>query len=145
MNTPRLLLATVGATILSLVVADIIGVVACTLFDVAPIRGSDGAALPYVIWFVLGVFTGLTAYGLAEGWGGAKGAGKSAGTMIVAAGIATMGALCVLFWWLEWSRGVEGEYYVPDSMPHTIVFVVAVAGGMILSRAAFTEVPAKTE
>lgn len=144
MSNARLFFASVGATILCLVVADVIGVVVCTLFDIAPIRGSSGA-LPYAIWFVLGVFTGMFAYGISESWGGAKGQGKSAGTLIVATGLVAMAALCVLFWWLEWSRGVEGEYYVPDSMPHTLVFCIAAAGGMFLSRAAFTDAAVKPE
>jgi len=41
-----------------LVVCDVVGVTVDFLSDVLPLRGVS-AALPYAVWFVLGVFCGL--------------------------------------------------------------------------------------
>jgi len=136
------ILKTVLVTILCLVIADILGVIVCTFFDVAPIRGSDGALLPYAIWFVLGVFCGLFAFSWSAGWAvktepseaNAKALPPAAANLVFLTGAAVLAGLAAFFHWLYWSRGVNGEYYVPDSMPHTIVFFIAVLGGMWLSR-----------
>lgn len=53
--------------IVCLVVSDVIRVVVCTLFDISPIRAKS-ALRPYVIWLVLGVFSGLSAYEGAGAW-----------------------------------------------------------------------------
>ena len=50
-------------------------------------------------------------------------------------------AVGAFFWWLYWSRGVEGEYYVPDSGPHTITYLAAALGGMWLARLALKPSP----
>ena len=105
-----------------LAVADVIGVVVCTLIDVAPLRHKS-SLLPYAIWLVLGIFCGLFAYNAAGAWASAKAEGAAAadldwsarpgarriGSRIVAAGALVLAALAALFWKLYWSRGVAGE------------------------------------
>ncbi|HYD13030.1 MAG TPA: hypothetical protein VEC11_09295 [Allosphingosinicella sp.] len=117
----------------------IIGVVACTIFDVAPIRGYS-AALPYAIWFVLGVFAGLFAMAGAAAWITGKedmGSGPAAvalATRIFLSALVLALAIGLFFWRIWWSRGVAGEYYVPDSGPHTVTYLVSALGGMWLGR-----------
>ncbi|HTU09787.1 MAG TPA: hypothetical protein VMG08_02720 [Allosphingosinicella sp.] len=130
-----------------LVVGDVAGVVACTIFDVAPIRGNS-AALPYAIWFVLGVFAGFIALFGAGSWITGKGEtwsdrpeGARLATPIFLSALAVSLAIAGFFWWLYWSRGVEGEYYVPDSGPHTITYLVSALGAMWIGRLALTPSP----
>ena len=142
-----LFLKTALVFIFCLGVGDVVGVVACTIFDIAPIRGYS-AALPYAIWVVLGVFVGLGAMGGAgiwisdkgENWdSGAEGAALSIRIFLCALIVAV--AIGAFFWWLYWSRGVAGEYYVPDSGPHTITYLAAALGGMWLGRLALKPSP----
>lgn len=130
-----------------LAVGDVAGVVACTIFDIAPIRGSS-AALPYAIWFVLGVFAGFIALFGAGSWITGKGEGWSDGpdapvlaTRIFVLALVVALAIGTVFWWLYWSRGVAGEYYVPDSGPHTIVYLISALGAMWLGRVALRPSP----
>ena len=126
--------------ILCLALGDVAGVVACTIFDIAPIRGYS-AALPYAIWFVLGVFVGFGAMGGAGIWISGKGelgirspAAAVLSTRIFLCALIVAVAIGAFFWWLYWSRGVAGEYYVPDSGPHTITYLAGALGGMWLGR-----------
>ena len=120
-----------------LVVIDIVGVIACTLFDIAPIRSSSGL-LPYAIWMVLGIFCGLFAYQGAGAWAFAEREGEwsdqpgafGTGNVIVATAAAWIGLLMLFFWYIYWSRGIAGEYFVPDSAPHSILFGLCVLGTM---------------
>lgn len=139
--------------LLFLAVADVMGVVVCTLIDVAPLRHKS-SLLPYAIWLVLGIFAGLFAYNAAGAWASPKaeaaaGAGdvdwsaRPGARRIVAASALILAALAVLFWKLYWSRNVAGEYFVPDSAPHSILFFLAVFGGMLVARAALMPGPAK--
>ena len=139
-----------------LVVADVIGVVVCTLIDVAPLRHKS-SVLPYAIWLVLGIFTGMFAYNVAGAWASAKAERAAAadldwsarpgarriGSEIVAASALILAALAALFWKLNWSRDVAGEYFVPDSAPHSILFFLSVFGGMLVARTALMPSSAK--
>ena len=133
-------LKTAIAFVICLALGDVVGVVACTIFDIAPIRGNS-AALPFAIWFVLGVFAGFIALFGAGSWISGKGENWDSGpgavaltTRIFLSALVTAIAIGTLFWWLEWSRGVDGEYYVPDSAPHTIVYLFSALAGMWLGR-----------
>jgi hypothetical protein len=134
-------LKTLVVLVAYLVAADILGVIACVIFDVAPIRGNSGA-LPYAIWFVLGVFVGFIALGTAGAWAADAGeqdwmerpGGLAVGNRVLASSLVILLGLGAFFWWLYWSRGVAGEFFVPDSMPHTIVFFVSVLGAMLVAR-----------
>lgn len=133
--------------IVCLAIGDVVGVVACTIFDIAPIRGNS-AALPYAIWFVIGVFAGFIALFGAGSWISGKGENWDSGpgaasltTGIFLSALVTAIAAGALFWWLEWSRGVDGEYYVPDSAPHTIVYLVSALGAIWIGRAALKPSP----
>jgi hypothetical protein len=140
-------LKTTMVFIACLAIGDVVGVVACTIFDIAPIRGNS-AALPYAIWFVLGVFVGLIALfgagswisGKGENWDSDPGA-VALTTRIFLSALVTAIAVGTFFWWLEWSRGVEGEYYVPDSASHTIVYLVSALGAIWIGRLALKPSP----
>lgn len=138
----------VAAILGCLIVADVVGVIACLVIDVAPLRFKS-APLPYVIWFVLGVFTGLFAYNAAGSWISPDATGDWSekpgaprrGTLIVAVGAVVLIALGLLFHMLYWRRGVAGEYFVPDSAPHTIVFFASVGLSMLFFRWALMPQP----
>lgn len=133
-------LKTAIAFLVCLALGDVVGVVVCTIFDIAPIRGNS-AALPYAIWFVLGIFVGLiTAFaagtwiaGKDDKWDEGPRAGAIATGLFLSA-LAVAAVLCVLFWKLYWSKGVAGEYYVPDSQSHSLTYLIAALAGMWLVR-----------
>lgn len=128
------------AFFICLALGDVVGVVACTIFDIAPIRGNS-AALPCAIWFVLGIFVGLFAMAGAATWISGKedfsresAAAAARATRIFLCGLVVAVAMAVSFWWIYWSQGVAGDYYVPDSAPHTIVYLFSALAGMWLGR-----------
>lgn len=139
------LLKIVASILGCLIVADIVGVIVCLVLDLGAGR-SWSAALTYVVWFVIGVFTGLFAFNLAgtltaadanREWTELPDASRRS-AIIVGAAIVLLVALSVVFYALYWSRGVAGEYFVPDSAPHTIVFFVSVGASMLFFRSALT-------
>lgn len=157
MEVGRAFLKIAVTLLIFLVAADIIGVVVCTLIDIAPLR-HESSLLPYAIWLVLGIFTGLFAYNAAGAWVSTRMKGAAAnsdvdwsarpdarrvGGQTMAASAVILGALAVLFWKLYWSGGVAGEYFVPDSAPHSILFFLSVFGGMLVARVALMPSPAK--
>ena len=134
----RIVLRTILFLAVWLIVFDVIGVVACVIFDVVPFRGSSGA-LPYAIWFVLGIFAGgITVMSAGERPAGAEDsdwtddadAPKKAAIVFLTS-LVLLGALAAFFNRIYWSRGVEGEYFVPDSMPHTITYFVSILCPML--------------
>lgn len=120
-----------------LIAASVVGAIVCTLFDIAPIRAKS-ALLPYAIWFVLGIFCGLSAYQGAGAWVLADREGEwtdhgeafPVGNVIVISGAAMLAMLLLLFRQLYWTAGVAGEYYVPDSASHSVLFALGVLGAM---------------
>jgi hypothetical protein len=142
-------LKAVIAFLVCLVVADVIGVVVCVVIDVAPLRHGS-AILPYAIWLVLGAFAGFVAFGFAGAWASASGNEKwvdepgapRIGNVVLLSGLVVVLALCATFYWLYWSRGVVGEYFVPDSMRHTLTFLLAALGAMLAARSALKPMPA---
>lgn len=130
--------------LLCLVVGDVAGVVACVVLDISGIRGFS-TALPYAVWLVVGIFVGVTAMGSAGSWISGKGdrwvEGPEAAVLaprIFLSGLVTTAALGAFFWWLWWRFGGDGEYFVPDSMPHSIVYLLSALAGMWVGRLAFT-------
>lgn len=142
MSVGKILTTVVKSAVVLLVcmaLAVVVGVIAGTIFDVAPVRGGgDGVA--YAIWLVLGIFTGLIAFGTAgawaspetEDWTAAPGA-RGTGRAIVAASAVLLAGLALFFNRIYWSQDVAGEYYVPDSASHSILFFVSVLAGMIFA------------
>ena len=137
-----LVLKTLVVAIVCLVVTDIIGALACTILDVLDLRGNS-PALPYAIWFVLGVFCGLAIYNIAGAWSSSAVRTKDwseasdarrTGTGVLIIGLLLIGGLAFFFNAIYWTRDVDGEFYVPDSEPHSIVFIVAVLGAMAMGR-----------
>jgi len=124
------------ALIVSLVAIDIIGVIACVWFEISPF-GGNSAALPYTIWFVGGVFAGVFTISWAgswisdnEGWMDRPEASGIAIRVLVTCA-AILGGLSFFFWRIYWSKGVEGEYFVPDSMPHTLTYFLSALAVLI--------------
>ena len=142
------ILKAVVAFLVCLVVADLIGVVVCVVIDVAPLRHGS-AILPYAIWLVLGAFAGFVAFGFAGAWASASGnekwvdepAAPRIGNIILLSSLIVVLILCGVFYWLNWSRGVVGEYFVPESMPHTLAFLLAALGAMLAARSALSPGP----
>lgn len=145
-------LKTAAILLLCLMLADLVGVIACLVFDVAPLRGNS-AALPYAIWFVLGIFTGVIAFngagasiaGGGDGDWSTRPDARRIATGVTVSGAIVLAALCLLFDRLFWGRGVLGALYVPDSLPHTLTFFGAVLGAMALARFALTTTSARGE
>jgi hypothetical protein len=144
LNLLKIVVAILGC----LIVGDVVGVIACVVLDLGSPRHWS-APVPYAIWFVLGVFTGMFAYNAAGAWTASDAKTEwleqpdaaRRGTLIVGIGVAILVALGVFFHAIYWSRGVAGEYFVPDSAPHTIVFFVSVGASMALFRHALAPLP----
>lgn len=126
-----------------LVLGDIAGVVLLTIIEVIGLA-YNSAALAYAVWFVFGAFAGFFSYNLAGAWcAGAAGRGqdwtalptaKATGSIVMLAQIALVFGLCGLFYLTMWSHPVAGEYYVPDSMTHSVTYFIAVVGAILLAR-----------
>ena len=133
-----------------LVAADIGGAIVVTIIDILPLKFAS-AALGYAIWLVIGAFCGLFAYNIAGAWASPKGDGDwtgRPGAGRIGLGVLIIGALVVaavawLAYAMVWSQGVAGEDYVPDSAPHSIVFLVAVLGAAVMAR--FFLMPGETQ
>lgn len=112
-----------------LVAADLVGVAASFILDVAPMRHKS-AGLGYAIWFVLGVFAGFIHYGAAtdrgiEGWA-SRAEARSAGLVILGTSAAIVVGLSVLFHLTMWRHSTGPEWaVVPDHIPTTVVFLAA--------------------
>ena len=136
-----------------LVAADIAGAIAVTIFDILPLRFVS-AALAYAIWFVVGVFCGLFAYNIAGAWASPKaeagapdwstrpGASRI-GAGVLVTSLVVIAALAALFYAIYWRQGVAGDDYAPDSEPHGLVFLVAVAAAMAAGRFLLMPTPDK--
>jgi hypothetical protein len=139
---------TLAAFLICLVVADVIGAVVCVVIDVAPLRYGS-AMLPYAIWLVLGAFAGFVAFGIAGGWASPgsdenwieKPGALAIGNRVLLFSLAIALALAGYFYWVYWSRGVAGEYFVPESAPHTIVFLAAALIAMLAARSTLKPMP----
>jgi hypothetical protein len=137
------------ALVITLVVFDVGGVVACLVLDVAPLADKS-SALVYAIWFVLGVFCGLFAYVYAGGriadggqfWYERDGATRT-GTFVIAVTGPLLLVLCGICYAVAWSSSPLGEYFVPDSEPLTLTFFGALFVSMLLMRNLFKPAPAK--
>lgn len=135
-----------------LVALDIVGVIACMIFDVVPLRGSSGA-LPYAIWFVLGAFAGFLAFATAGGWAAEAGeqdwmerpGGMAVGNRVLLSSLVILLGLAALFWRLYWSRGVAGEYFVPDSMPHSLTYFLSALAVFVAAPFILKPKPASTD
>ena len=124
------------ALIVCLAVIDVIGVFACMWFDIKPF-GGNSAALPYAIWFVGGVFAGVFTMIWAgswisadEGWMDRPEAPGIAARVLLTCAI-ILGGLSFFFWRIYWSQGVAGEYFVPDSMPHSLTYFLSAAAVLV--------------
>ena len=126
-----------------LIACDLVGVAACFFFDVVPLRESS-AALPYAIWFVLGVFCGLFSYTGAGAWIAPREKNwmddpraTATGGFIIAVSAICLAAACAVFYRLWWRGDWLGDSYVPDSGALTLTFFGAILGSMLLVRSTF--------
>jgi hypothetical protein len=123
-----------------LAVFDVVGVVACFVLDVAPLRyGSFG--LLCAVWLVLGVFCGLIAFSntvqylsktpneLPDSVDGKTGALVVWGTVLLLLGLSLL--FHRLWWRFNW---LGGDYFVPDGAVPTLTFFASVLAGMFLTR-----------
>jgi hypothetical protein len=125
----RTFLRTIMFLAVWLIVFDVIGVIACVIFDVVPFRGSSGA-LPYAIWFVLGIFAGsITVMSAGERREEETRTGRTCGRTRKAVSfltsLAMLGALPPSSTTFI-GAGASREYFVPDSAPHTITYFVSI-------------------
>lgn len=88
-------------------------------------------------------YVSTTAYNVADAWALSKGEVEDwsrlpeaprTGTWIVITAIPILAAPGFSFHRIYWSRGVNGDYYVPDSMSHSIPFSLSVLAGMMVAR-----------
>jgi hypothetical protein len=121
-----------------LAIGDVAGVVGISILDIPSLRGWS-VALPYVVWLVIGVFTGTSALAMAGTWiagkdgeweTGSKANSIAFGFLLSSLAVAT--ALAVFFWKIYWSQGMAASYYVPDSQSHSITYLVGIFGGMVV-------------
>ena len=132
-----------ACTMLYLAVFDIAGVVLSFVLEVlGAVNRNISAALFYVLWFVLGAFCGLLNYNTAGGLASPKSEAdwtnrvdaSQTGWLVCAISILLLIGLSVLFFSIFWSRGAEGDHYVPDSMPLTLTFFAATAAATFLAH-----------
>jgi len=133
-----------------LVAFDILGVIACLVFDSLPLRGVS-TALFYTVWFVGGVFCGLLGYNTAGGlllkveegdWTASPASGKAGLTIIVVMAVILAG-LWVLFQKVMWKSNMADDPYVPDNLAMTATFFVSILLSMILGHAFLRPKPPK--
>jgi hypothetical protein len=142
MSLPRQLAVILTTLIVVLVVADVVGVIACFILDVAPMRHKS-AGLGYAIWLVLGIFAGLIFFSMARDFASGRDpdtpgnlhADASTGRLVLLTAGAVLVALSALFWTLFWQGSASAEFaVVPDHMATTLVFFVAFGAGMLVAR-----------
>jgi hypothetical protein len=128
----------------TLIVFDLIGVVACFVFDVMPFRGNS-SLLPFAVWFVLGVFSGFLSYNFSgkaispksdKDWTNLPEALRLGRFVVIVSGIALVG-FCGAFYALWWQHPMEGSSFVPDSAPVTLTFLSSAFVAMVAARALF--------
>jgi hypothetical protein len=135
------------ALIVCLAAIDVIGVLACVWFDIKPF-GGNSAALPYAIWFVGGIFAGVFTIGWAGSWIANEGwtdrpeaPGIAARVLVTCAAI--LAGLTFLFWRIYWSQGVVGDYFVPDSMSHTLTYFLSAFAALVAAPFVLKPKPAR--
>ena len=130
-----------AATLGWLIVADITGVVVCTILDILPLRWVS-ALLFYAVWLVAGVFAGLFAFDSAGSWATGKeegdwsetdGAGRI-GTIVLLTGGTVIALLVAALYRFYWGSGGGSGIHVPDSASHSLTFFIAAVGGLLLGR-----------
>lgn len=134
----------VVATVVYVAVFDLLGVGASFFLDVTPVRGKSGMAF-YAIWFVLGAFCGFLHYNQTGGRLAPEGKGdwssrpetRKTGLQVICGTAVVVAALVAVCYALMWKGGVEGDYFVPDNMPLSLTFFVAMLAAMILAHVAF--------
>lgn len=137
----RIILKAILILLACLATADLVGMIAFALLGVAPLSAGRGA-LPLAAWFVLGMLCGFVAFGLTGAWVSPKGEGnwtarpdaRTTANLIVGTGFGTLFALAVLFRAFYWGRGMAGEYFVPASPPHSMLFLASAALAMAVAR-----------
>lgn len=125
------------ATLLYLVGFDLLGVLACSIFDVAsvlPLKiGNTSTMLFYTVWIVDGIFCGLLSYdaggriGSEKGpgdWTGREGAGRT-GLLVVLVQCLLVAGLWILCRSFLWQRGIASGITAPENPHLTLVFAAS--------------------
>jgi hypothetical protein len=140
-----------ASTLLYLIAFDVVGVVVCFFFDIAPLRGKS-TALFYAIWFVLGVFCGLLSYNTAGSiaspqsnveWTNREDSGKS-GLLAVLTISVVLTALSVAFYLLLWRYQPEASFFVPDTPSPTLTFFVTILASVVFAHKSLRSAPKKS-
>ena len=120
-----------------MVAADLVGVAASFILDVAPARNKS-VGLGYAIWLVLGVFAGVVAFGAASerAAGGEKRPAQErvgSARLVLAVAAVLVAGLLALFTMVFWKDGGGGGFaVVPDHMPTSIVFFASFLAACIV-------------
>ena len=121
-----------------LAIGDVAGVVGISILDVLSLRGWS-VALPYAVWLVIGVFTGVAGLAMAGTWIAGKDGewetGPRANSIAICfflSALVVAAALVAFFWKIYWSQRMAPSYYVPDSQWHSIAYLVGVFGGIVV-------------
>lgn len=107
------------------VVFDVAGVAVSFVLDVLSPR-RDSLLARYAIWFVLGVFCGVICYGAGAGDERKQ---HAPGALVLATIVGVVALILAACTRLLWQTITVADSYVPDSVPLTITFAVALIGG----------------
>lgn len=121
--------------IIVVVAADLVGVLAATIFDIILGSKYDSAALYYAIWFVIGVFSGIFYMGAClQRTQGEAAPGDRILATLVALALSTL--LIYIFYQLgEMSTNVDNyDYYVPGHKYVTYTFFITFVVAGFLAR-----------
>jgi len=107
------------------VVFDVAGVAVSFVLDMLSPR-RDSLLARYAIWFVLGVFCGVICYGAGTG---DERKPEAPGALVLATIVGVVASILAACTLLLWRTSYVADSYVPDSVPLTITFAIALIGG----------------
>jgi hypothetical protein len=121
--------------------AGLVGNATGSWMGLAPLN-TGTALLPLLLWFALGALGGFGAFGIAGAWASPPGKGDwtrrpaapALANWIVAASFAALFVLAALSRFFYWGRGIAGHHLVPDSAPHTMLFLASAAFAIAIAR-----------
>jgi hypothetical protein len=136
---------------------DLIGVVACSFFDLAsalPLKlGNTSTLLFYTVWAVDGIFCGLLSYDAGGKLGSGKGPGDwssrdgaaSVGLLVLWLESAIVAALSILCYLFLWTGNLASSVLVPDDPRPTLVFFAAIVAAVVLAHTRLRPAPVKLD
>lgn len=127
-----------------LVVFDVVGALFCLLLDIFK---DASMSADYAAWFVLGVFCGILSYGTATDLAAPKTPEnvRKAGLLAIFVTFVIAAAICAGSYLIWWRYGVEDSYFVPDSEPLTLTFLLTVLATCIFSHRVLRDMPVRAK